>query len=171
MPFSTSWVAWFVVSFFPVPEPCENRSCLGLPTCIHSLRNLSSLKLLNLSQNALEELPPSLFDGVNLSVIDLSCNNLRKWDSNLFDLENLTTLDISHNKLQDLPPNACNNLKRSLLKLNLGGNQLTTLPNDLFNGFRKLRNLQLQNNQRIRLSQQLFQTLGEFYWAFLLNGY
>ena len=200
------------------------------------------MKLLNLSQNALEELPPSLFDGLNLSVIDLSHNNLRKLDSQLFDLENLTSLDVSHNKLQALPPKVfqsgvskleildlaenelstlpalffcCNlsirslklegnrlqrlhsgdfrglscleelnlqqnqlanldadvfddhNLKRSLLKLNLGGNRITTLPNGLFNGFRKLRNLQLQSNQLVRLPQQLFQTLGEAHWAFL----
>ena len=203
------------------------------------------MKLLNLSQNALEELPPSLFDGLNLSVIDLSHNNLRKLDSQLFDLENLTSLDVSHNKLQALPPKVfqsgvskleildlaenelstlpalffcCNlsirslklegnrlqrlhsgdfrglsyleelnlqqnqlahldgavfddyehhNLKRSLLKLNLGGNQLATLPNDLFNGFRALRNLQLQSNLLARLPQQLFQTLGEVHWTFL----
>ena len=203
------------------------------------------MKLLNLSQNALEELPPGLFDGLNLSVIDLSHNNFKKLDSQLFDLENLTTLDLSHNKLQALPPKAfqsgvgkleildlaenelstlpasffcCNlsirslklegnrlerlhlgdfwglshleelnlqqnqlahvdedvfddhgyhNLKRSLLKLNLGCNQLTTLPNDLFNGFRTLRNLQLQSNLLARLPQQLFQSLGEVHCAFL----
>ena len=75
---------------------------LHAPAC-HPPRTLSSLKLLNLSQNALEELPPGLFDRLNLSVIDLSHNSLRKWDSKLFDLENLTSLDVSHNKLQALP--------------------------------------------------------------------
>ena len=165
-----------MVCSFPLPEGwqgCHVRTetVLGLPTCIHSLRNLSSLKLLNLSQNALEELPPGFIDGLNLSVIDLSHNNLRKWDSKLFDLENLTTLDISHNKLQALPPKVFHSLKRSGLKLNLGGNRLTTLPNDLFNGFRKLRNLQLQSNQLVRLPQQLLQTLGEVHFPFLLNGH
>ena len=52
-------------------------------------------------------------------------------------------------------------LKRSLLELNLGGNRLTTLPNNLFNGFRSLRTLQMQRNQLVRLGQRLFQILGK----------
>ena len=42
-------------------------------------------------------------------------------------------------------------LKRNLLELNLGGNRLTALPGGLFNGFTKLRTLQLQSNQLVRL--------------------
>eukprot|EP00435_Cladocopium_sp_Y103_P029598 s4120_g7.t1 len=61
-------------------------------------RNLSSLKLLNLSQNALEDLPRDLFQGLNLSVIDLSQNNLRTLNATLFDL---TTLDLRGNRLTD----------------------------------------------------------------------
>ena len=64
-------------------------------------RNLSSLKLLNLSRNALEELPPSLFDGLNLKVIDLSHNKLRTLNATQFDLESLTTLDLRGNRLTD----------------------------------------------------------------------
>eukprot|EP00435_Cladocopium_sp_Y103_P074214 s162_g47.t1 len=64
-------------------------------------RNLSSLKLLNLSQSALEDLPPDLFQGLNLSVIDLSQNNLRTLNATLFDLENITTLDLRGNRLTD----------------------------------------------------------------------
>ena len=59
------------------------------------------MKLLNLSRNALEELPPGLFDGLNLKVIDLSRNNLRTLNATLFDLESLTTLDLRGNRLTD----------------------------------------------------------------------
>ena len=52
------------------------------------------------------------------------------------------------------------------MELNLGGNRLTTLPNDLFNGFANLRKLQLQSNQLERLPPKLFQTLGKVRWAF-----
>ena len=65
------------------------------------LRNLSSLKFLNLSQNALEELPSCPFYGLNLKAIDLSRNNLRTLNATLFDLESLTTLDLRGNRLTD----------------------------------------------------------------------
>ena len=57
--------------------------------------------MLNLSRNALEELPPGLFDGLNLKVIDLSRNNLRTLNAALFDLESLATLDLRGNRLTD----------------------------------------------------------------------
>ena len=69
---------------------------------LHRLaRNLNSLKLLNLSRNALDDLPPGLFDGLNLKVIDLSRNKLRTLNATLFDLESLTTLDLRGNCLTD----------------------------------------------------------------------
>ena len=83
-----------------------NRCCFGLPSSIYPCtglcpRNLSSLKLLNLSQNALDDLPPDLFDGLKLKVIDLSHNKLRTLTATLFDLESLTTLDLRGNRLTD----------------------------------------------------------------------
>ena len=54
-----------------------------------------------MSRNALEELPPSLFDGLNLSVIDLSHNELSTLNATLFDLESLTTLNLHGNRLTD----------------------------------------------------------------------
>ena len=54
-----------------------------------------------MSQNQLEELPPGLFDGLNLTVLDLSHNELRTLDAKLFDLTNLTTLDLRGNRLTD----------------------------------------------------------------------
>ena len=60
------------------------------------------MELLNLSRNALEELPPGVFDGwIWLSVIDLSHNKLRTLNATLFDLESLTTLDLRGNRLTD----------------------------------------------------------------------
>ena len=59
------------------------------------------MELLNLSRNALEELPPGLFHGLKLSVIDLSHNKLRTLNATQFDLESLTTLDLRGNRLTD----------------------------------------------------------------------
>ena len=74
-------------SIYPCPSLCP--------------RNLRSLKLLNLSRNALDDLPPDLFDGLKLKVIDLSRNKLRTLNATLFDLESLTTLDLRGNRLTD----------------------------------------------------------------------
>ena len=71
----------------------------GMPCS--SLRNLTHLQSLNLSQNKLEELPAGLFDGLGLTLIDLSHNNLTVLDAQLFDLENLTTLDLRGNRLTE----------------------------------------------------------------------
>ena len=54
-----------------------------------------------MSRNALEELPPRLFDGLNLKVIDLSHNKLSTLNATQFDLESLTTLDLRGNRLTD----------------------------------------------------------------------
>ena len=54
-----------------------------------------------MSRNALEELPPRLFHGLNLSVIDLSHNKLSTLNATQFDLESLTTLDLRGNRLTD----------------------------------------------------------------------
>ena len=128
-------------------------------------------------------LPNEVFHGLtSLRSLKLEGNRLRSLGTRLFYLIRLEELNLEQNQLSDLDEDVfasgfystCNpagcvyrSLKRRLLKLNLGCNQLTTLPNDLFNGFRTLRNLQLQSNLLARLPQQLFQSLGEVHCAFL----
>ena len=135
---------------------------------------LSKLEILDLAENELSTLP-ALFFCCNLSIrsLKLEGNRLQRLHSGDFrGLSCLEELNLQQNQLANLDADVFDdydyhNLKRSLLKLNLGGNRITTLPNGLFNGFRKLRNLQLQSNQLVRLPQQLFQTLGEAHWEFL----
>ena len=129
------------------PRPRRERAinASGIVFCC----NLS-IRSLKLEGNRLQRLHLGDVWGLSyLEELNLQQNQLAHLDGAVFD-------DYEHH-----------NLKRSLLKLNLGGNQLATLPNDLFNGFRALRNLQLQSNLLARLPQQLFQTLGEVHWAFL----
>ena len=141
------------------------------------------LEILDLAENELSMLPNEVFHGLtSLRSLKLEGNRLRSLGTRLFYLIRLEELNLEQNQLSDLDEDVfasgfystCNpagcvyrSLKRRLLKLNLGCNQLTTLPNDLFNGFRTLRNLQLQSNLLARLPQQLFQSLGEVHCAFL----
>ena len=142
------------------------------PKVFHS--GVGKLEILDLAENELSTLPAS-FLCCNLSIRSLKLEGNRLQRLHFGDFRGLSCLEelnLQQNQLTDLDADVFDdydyrNLKRSLLKLNLGGNRLVTLPNDLFKGFRKLRNLQLQSNQLVRLPQQLFQTLGEVHWAFL----
>ena len=144
--------------------------------------DLSDLRSLRLEGNRLRRLGDpwllrlgiSLFHLHRLEELHLQQNQLQRLHSGDFrGLRCLEELNLQQNQLTDLDEDVFDDdwndrsLKWSLLKLNLGGNRLTTLPDGLFNCFRKLRNLQLQSNQLVRLPQQLFQTLGEVHWAFL----
>ena len=141
---------------------------------------LSSLGSLNLSHNQLVSLPDDVFDGLmSLRSLRLEGNRLRSLGGRPFYwLIRLEELNLEQNQLTELDEDVFISifegeygwqhwtLKRNLLELNLGGNRLTTLPGGLFNGFRKLRTLQLQSNQLVRLPPKLFQTLVKVRWAF-----
>ena len=149
----------------------------------------TGLRILDLAENELVTLPSDVFDGLtSLRRLRLEGNKLRSLGDRPFQwLARLEELNLERNLLTDLDEDIFEcyvhsswyygyerdldgyyryySLKRSLLKLNLGGNGLTALPDGLFNGFRKLRTLQLQSNQLKRLPRQLFQTLG-VHWVF-----
>ena len=141
------------------------------------------LKILDLADNELVTLSSDVFYGLwSLRSLRLEGNRLRSLGTRPFYwLYSLIELNLEQNQLTDLDEDVFISryeveydsyiskhytLKRSLLELNLGGNRLTTLPGGLFNGFRKLRTLQLQSNQLVRLPPKLFQTLGKVRWAF-----
>ena len=103
---------------------------------------VSKLEILDLAENELSTLP-ALFFCCNLSIrsLKLEGNRLQRLHSGDFrGLSCLEELNLQQNQLANLDADVFDdhNLKRSLLKLNLGGNRITTLPNGLFNGFRKL---------------------------------
>eukprot|EP00435_Cladocopium_sp_Y103_P000231 s6542_g1.t1 len=140
---------------------------------------------LDISQNKLQDLPPKVFDSMGYILdLDLAHNELSTrlrlegnrlrslGDRPFWWLYRLEELNLEQNQLTDLDEDVFDgeyddsvwdfdpvwiyySLKRSLLELKLGGNRLTALPDGLFKGFRKLRNLQLQSNKLVRLPQRL----------------
>jgi len=88
---------------------------------------LPSLRHLNLSQNKLEKLP---FDGVynlpTLEELSLQNNRLENVPDDLFGLPKLSTADLSNNHLSCLPPNLWT--APSLKELNVSFNLLSDLP-------------------------------------------
>ena len=122
-----------------------------------AFHGLSSLRSLRLEGNQLRSLGDRPFFWLyRLEELNLEQNQLTELDEDVF----ISRYELYPGWNQDYT------LKRNLLELNLGGNRLTALPGGLFNGFRKLRTLQLQSNQLVRLPPKLFQTLGKVHWAF-----
>ena len=141
------------------------------------------LEILDLADNELSTVSDDAFRGLSsLRSLRLEGNRLRSLGTRPFYwLYSLIELNLEQNQLTDLDEDVFISryeveydsyyskhytLKRSLMKLNLGGNRLTTLPGGLFKGFTNLRKLQLQSNQLERLPPKLFQTLGKVRWAF-----
>ena len=143
----------------------------GLTSSLTGLVELSSLEMLNLMDNSLEELSPGidkltnlqdlsistnhfsvlspgLFSIPSLRRLDLSINNLTAIPTEIGQLTNLEKLDLADNKLQILSAEVgrLTNLK----ELNLSFNLLTVLPCEI-GSLTKLESLDLTNNSLVEL--------------------
>ena len=103
----------------------SNRIC-ALPSCIG---RLCQLQHLDVSDNELEQFPPSISGLVNLIQLHAAHNNLKKFPSGLENLQRLEVINVSHNRIYLLPKSisSCRNLKR----LHISSNNLTTIPYEL----------------------------------------
>ena len=116
--------------------------------------------ILDMSQNKLQDLPPKVFEGLELNRLYLQQNNLVQLHAETF--QNLTfgresILDMSQNKLQELPPKVFDGLKLGRLEiLDLAENKLSTLPEKVFDGLWYLRSLDLSENELVTLSSGAF---------------
>ena len=143
---------------------------------------------LDLSGNKLQELPPRVFEGLNLSELHLQNNSLTQLHPESFRglaISSKKMLDLSGQKLRDLPPRAFDGLKvenlhlqnndlvelhsesfqgieflnyKSLSILDLSGNKLQELPPKVFDGLRVYQ-VNLQSNGITQLHAQSFHGL------------
>ena len=92
-------------------------------------------EVVNLNGLGLNELPPQLFEMVNLRKLDASTNNLKALPAELGALKQLEVLNLNKNKLTALGPviGEFTNLKELILGHYFGGGQanLTTLPPEI----------------------------------------
>ncbi|XP_017539538.1 leucine-rich repeat-containing G-protein coupled receptor 6 isoform X2 [Pygocentrus nattereri] len=121
----------------------------GLSTLPADLcQQLPSLRVLELSHNAVEELP-SFFHCTSLQEIGLQHNLIRGIDMNTFQqLSSLRSLDLSWNRIETIHPDAFISLQ-SLSKLDLTGNRLSALP---LAGLSSLTHLKLRGNMALSSS-------------------
>lgn len=116
----------------------------------NTFRYLTSLKILNLSDTSLAIDGPNPFEPIkNLLSLDISYNSIRK-------SENFVTLSATLNHLEyfyaahceiENPVNLFQNLRSSLVELNLSGNLIQTLNDDIFQHLENIQMLDLSYNQ------------------------
>ena len=121
---------------------------------------LTSLTILNLSQNSLTSLPEGAFDGlVKLRYLSLVGNSLTELRAGEFTgLTALENLLLSLNDLSSLPEAVFSDLT-ALDDLHLNTNDLSSLPEGLFSGLTALVNLELTDNDLNALPEGLFSGL------------
>ncbi|XP_028981782.1 chaoptin-like [Diachasma alloeum] len=142
-----------------------NLSCNALHDITQqTFCKLINLKHLDLSHNEITEMPSGVFDMLaSLATLDLSWNKLIKLPQYLFvarsdrgfvgNSMNLERLNLSHNELSEIPQRVFQNLT-SLVVLKLDNNKLLDIP-DLCN-LKKLREVNLSGNAFYDINQQTF---------------
>lgn len=148
------------------------------------LSNLSELKVLNLTDNAITDLPRNCFDSVfklerlyvahnmlkvlpfqlfrtmtGLQILNLADNQLLSFPDNFFALNGeIRILQLQRNQLQMINKNSFFNLQ-NLLHLDLSENQITTIDRKSFESLRNLITLNLSSNALTTVSSILFYPL------------
>uniref|UniRef100_A0A182PNT2 LRRCT domain-containing protein n=1 Tax=Anopheles epiroticus TaxID=199890 RepID=A0A182PNT2_9DIPT len=125
------------------PDDDEQQGAPGMPGGNYRL----TLDSLNLSYNELETLPAASFtqfDTANVTLLD--GNPLAMIEDNAFRSAKIRELYVRHCDLDHVQPEAFSGLENYLQVLDLSGNNLTEVADDLFRGFENLRYLNVKDN-------------------------
>ncbi|MHB9147078.1 MAG: hypothetical protein ACYC2U_01280 [Candidatus Amoebophilus sp.] len=108
-----------------------------------SIRQLLSLKKLDLSYTLINELPDSIGELIQLEELQLYANQFRLFPPVIANLTNLQRLDLSYNKLNNIPTS----IKKliNLKALFLQGNSIESIPNSI-GELTEIKELNLSNN-------------------------
>jgi Protein tyrosine and serine/threonine kinase/Leucine rich repeat len=146
----------FPIEIFDLADSLEilNLSDNHLRSLPADLGRLHKLKIIFLSNNNFEEVPPVLADCPNLSMVGFKSNKIRVFGENSLPASVRWSI-LTDNQLEKLP-NSIGRLQ-SLQKLMLAGNQLRSLPDEL---------AACQNLELIRLAANRLESLPS--WLFSL---
>jgi Leucine-rich repeat (LRR) protein len=114
--------------------------------------NLTGLKELCLADNNLFTLPKSMENFTSLTILSLCGNRMLMDIEPIGDIKSLVRLDLSYCNIKELPDSLSN--LTMLTKLNLRGNQLTSLP-DWITDLTMLTKLNLRGNQLTSLPKSI----------------
>jgi Leucine-rich repeat (LRR) protein len=101
------------------------------------------IKELNLSTNKINSIPNDLTNLKELETLNLSNNNINSFSNNLISLEQLSFLNISKNKISIIPEKNWD--KSKLIQLDLSYNKISKIPDEIF-GQSKITILKLKGN-------------------------
>ncbi|CAH1772444.1 unnamed protein product [Owenia fusiformis] len=121
----------------------------SIPPTIAELRNLQRL---NLGHNKLTELPECMSSLVNLSLLHVEHNQLSHLPEDIGKLTSLEDLNVSHNNLTSLP--ASLGYLTHVMKCNFANNNLQEIPPEI-GSMRGLRTLELTHNKLNSLPAEL----------------
>lgn len=110
---------------------CLREVSFGLDFFPQSLLKFKNLKLLDLYDNEIEELPDQISELINLEILILFQNRLRKLPQGIGKLKNLWLLDLNSNRIKTLPKEIGE--LSELKNLYLHFNELSELPEEIFN--------------------------------------
>ena len=120
---------------------CNSIGDKAMGDSFKSLKQITTLKYLNLSSNFLESLEASWFSGTKCLIeLDLETNNIKQLNLNNY-LSSLEILVLKNNKINYLPEASFASLL-DLKSLDLSSNRLTTMSKS-FAGLHKLESLSL----------------------------
>ncbi len=125
---------------------------LGLTALPKNIVKLSSLELLNLSDNNFKEIPTFVGELKTLKELNLENNKLKTLPEELSNLKRLKKINLAGNQIQSLPSRFVNS--ESLGYIDLGSNQLVEFPSYLL-GADNLTVIRLQDNELSKLPKEI----------------
>jgi Leucine-rich repeat (LRR) protein len=135
-----------------------------------SLSQVPYLKLLNLENNILSDIPANLFQAESqLWLINMASNNISFVHPDTFRYAtNLVIIDMGNNSISELSDSVFDGLS-SLLFLKLDSNRLRSLPQNIFRNVDSLKVLQINDNQ-INLASHQLAMPAELVWLDMRNN-
>eukprot|EP01080_Neovahlkampfia_damariscottae_P011631 gene11631-4872_t len=106
--------------------------------------NLNDNNVLNLQQQALEQISLNFEKADSIKSLNLSKNELRKIPKDIGDFSSLIELNLSNNKIRNLPTEI--GKLYELTSLDISNNKLSHLPKTLFDDLSNLESLRLNGN-------------------------
>ena len=107
------------------------------------LFKLVSLKILNLSQNYITEIPSGISSLKNLKYLNLSQNNLKNVPQSIYEMKELECLLLSRNKLKTIPTKL---YMLNLYQLDLSFNLISEIPIKTAQNLARITIVDLSNN-------------------------